>query len=75
MNTQAARDYQATALGDMEIRQLVENFPVTMRVFDEYGMDMCCGGAHTVKEAAWLHNINQVALIERLAEVIEQEQR
>lgn len=75
MNTKAARDYQATALGDMEIRQVVESFPVTMRVFDEYGMDMCCGGAHAVKEAAWLHNIDPVALIDRLAEVIEQEQR
>jgi iron-sulfur cluster repair protein YtfE (RIC family) len=74
MKTQAAREYQALSLGNMEIRHVVENFPVTMRVFDEYGMDMCCGGAHTVKEAAWLHNIDPVALIERLAEVIDQDQ-
>lgn len=62
---------QASTLATMEIRQVVEDYPLTMRVFDEYGMDMCCGGAHTVKEAAWLHNIDAMPLINRLIEVIQ----
>ena len=71
MDIQAKAEPQASTLATMEIRQVVEDYPLTMRVFDEYGMDMCCGGAHTIKEAAWLHNIDAMPLINRLIEVIQ----
>ena len=74
MDTQISTTPQATTVAAMEIRQVVESYPATMRVFDEYGMDMCCGGAHTVKEAAWLHNVDAMPLVNRIIEVIRQEQ-
>jgi iron-sulfur cluster repair protein YtfE (RIC family) len=37
------------------IRDLVEQYPETMPVLASYGLDLCCGGGHTVAEAAALH--------------------
>lgn len=70
MDTQMTAVPQAADIAAMEIRQVVEAYPGTMRVFDDFGMDMCCGGAHTVKEAAWLHNLDFQALVDRLIEAI-----
>lgn len=74
MDTRIAAVPDAVTIAGMQIRQVVDAYPLTMRVFDEYGMDMCCGGAHTVKEAAWLHNVDAMPLINRIIEVIQQEQ-
>jgi hypothetical protein len=74
MDTRIAVEPDAATIAGMEIRQVVETYPLTMRVFDEYGMDMCCGGAHTIKEAAWLHAVDAMLLVNRLLEVIRQEQ-
>lgn len=70
MDTQMTAGPQAAEIAAMEIRQVVEAYPDTMRVFDDFGMDMCCGGAHTVKEAAWLHNLDVQPLIARLIDAI-----
>lgn len=60
-------------IGSMQIRQVVETYPETMVVFHEYGMDMCCGGAHSVNEAARLHEIEPEAIARRLLDVINHE--
>ncbi len=70
MDTQVTAGPQAAEIAAMEIRQVVEAYPGTMQVFDAFGMDMCCGGAHTVKEAAWLHNLDSQVLVDRLIEAI-----
>lgn len=75
MDTRIAVAPDASTIAGMEIRHVVEAYPRTMLVFDEYGMDMCCGGAHTIKEAAWLHAVDAMLLANRLIEVIQQEQR
>jgi regulator of cell morphogenesis and NO signaling len=40
------------------IRVLVERYPAIMPILNNYGMDLCCGGGHTVAEAATAHGLN-----------------
>jgi iron-sulfur cluster repair protein YtfE (RIC family) len=52
------------------IRVLVERYPHLMPVLARYGMDLCCGGGHTVAEAARLHGLDVGALNYEVAAVI-----
>ncbi|HEU5424046.1 MAG TPA: DUF542 domain-containing protein [Nitrolancea sp.] len=40
------------------IRELVEDYPNLMPVLASYGFDLCCGGEHTLAEAAELHGLD-----------------
>jgi iron-sulfur cluster repair protein YtfE (RIC family) len=47
-----------TALATLPIRDLIERYPALMPVLDAHGLDLCCGGGHTVTEAAALHGLD-----------------
>jgi iron-sulfur cluster repair protein YtfE (RIC family) len=54
------------------IRSLVESFPLAMPVLDQHGFDLCCGGGHTVPEAARLHGLDAEALVQQvLADILQ----
>ena len=38
--------------GNTTVRDLVGRYPKTRKVFEQYGIDFCCGGATTLAEAA-----------------------
>jgi iron-sulfur cluster repair protein YtfE (RIC family) len=40
------------------IRDLVEKYPNLMEVLAPYGFDLCCGGGHSIPEAARLHGLD-----------------
>jgi iron-sulfur cluster repair protein YtfE (RIC family) len=71
METRSRTDTQATSLGDMQLRQIVEMYPASMRVLDTYGMDMCCGGAHTLAEASRLHGLDPDCVIAEVQDTIQ----
>jgi iron-sulfur cluster repair protein YtfE (RIC family) len=48
------------------IRDLIERYPALMPVLDAHGLDLCCGGGHTVAEAAALHGLDLEALLMEL---------
>jgi iron-sulfur cluster repair protein YtfE (RIC family) len=52
------------------IRVLVEDYPAVMPVLGQYGMDLCCGGGHTVPEAAHLHDLDLDMLVRQMAAAI-----
>lgn len=52
------------------IRDLVERYPSVMPVLSSYGMDLCCGGGHTVPDAARLHGLDVDAVIAEVARAI-----
>ena len=71
MDARTTIDNRAASIGDVQIRQLVDTYPETMKVFDQYGMDMCCGGGHTVAEAARLHGLDPDTVVAQVADAIQ----
>jgi iron-sulfur cluster repair protein YtfE (RIC family) len=53
------------------IRDLVERYPETMPVLASYGLDLCCGGGHTVADAAALHGEDADRMVAELSDAIE----
>ena len=51
----------------LPIRELIERYPAAMPVLAAHGMDLCCGGGHSVPEAAALHGLDLDALLGQLA--------
>lgn len=62
-------------LETMQISKVVEVYPETMAVFTRYGLDMCCGGSHTIADAARLHEIKSDELTGALLDTINRERR
>jgi regulator of cell morphogenesis and NO signaling len=56
----------ADITADMRINDVVRLHPETVRVFDEFGMDACCGGARPIAEAAALHHLDVDQIVEAL---------
>ena len=56
------------------IRDLVERWPATMPILAGYGIDLCCGGGHTVVEAAKLHELDLDRLVGELRPILEHEE-
>lgn len=51
----------------LPIRTLIEAYPTAMPVLDRHGLDLCCGGGHTVPEAARLHGLDVETLVRKVA--------
>lgn len=56
------------------IRVVVDRYPEAMPVLARYGIDLCCGGGHTIEEAATLHGLEPAELIAQVTEAIRREQ-
>jgi iron-sulfur cluster repair protein YtfE (RIC family) len=42
----------ATITGEMTVNQVLQEYPATLPVFNQYRVDACCGGAATLAVAA-----------------------
>ena len=49
-------------IGMMRVNDVVQQYPTTLRLFQAYGIDACCGGALSVPEAARRHGIDPLVL-------------
>jgi iron-sulfur cluster repair protein YtfE (RIC family) len=45
----------ATITSDMKVGEIVRNWPQTMQVFRSHGLNLQCGGTHSVAFAAGKH--------------------
>ena len=54
---------------EMTVNQAIERFPLTVAVFNRFGIDACCGGARTLAEAAGRHGVPLAELLEALRQV------
>ena len=50
----------------MTLNECVQLYPQTLPVFNQYGMDTCCGGARRIDDVAQRHGIDLVGLLEVL---------
>jgi len=53
----------ALVTADMTINDVVKKYSATMKVFNQYKVDSCCGGAQSVKAAAELNGTNLEKLL------------
>ena len=51
---------------EWSVNATVQRFPSTVAVFNEYGVDACCGGAATLREAALDAGVALDQLVEAL---------
>lgn len=52
------------------MRVVVEEYPAVMPVLSQYGFDLCCGGGHSIGEAARLHGLDPQSVVKSVIEVI-----
>jgi regulator of cell morphogenesis and NO signaling len=58
---------------DVTVNELIRLYPGTVQVFNEFGIDACCGGAVPVREAAARDGADPAALVEALLHVVREE--
>lgn len=51
---------------NMTINEIVSSHPETMKVFNDWKVDSCCGGAQSIASAAALNNVDTDKLLEAL---------
>lgn len=53
------------------IRDLVERYPSLMPVLAANGFDLCCGGGHTIPDAARLHGLDADVILKRAHDALD----
>jgi iron-sulfur cluster repair protein YtfE (RIC family) len=48
----------------LSVNEAIRRYPATVAVFNEFGIDACCGGAAPLAEAAARDGADPVALLE-----------
>ncbi|MDE2039768.1 MAG: DUF542 domain-containing protein [Elusimicrobia bacterium] len=56
---------------DMTIRDVIERFPATRKVFFRHRLEACCGGAHSIAVAAVARGIDPDHLISEIRRAVE----
>jgi iron-sulfur cluster repair protein YtfE (RIC family) len=51
---------------DMKVGEIVRNWPGTMKVFRSRGLDLKCGGVHSLAFAAGKHGFNLETMLAEL---------
>ena len=54
----------------MSVNAVVAHFPSTFRIFNRFGIDLCCGGALSVEQAARAEGVDERALCGALHEAL-----
>lgn len=52
------------------VDQLMADYPGTMRVFNAFGVDTCCGAHRTVRSAALEDGVDEAALLKALQQAL-----
>jgi iron-sulfur cluster repair protein YtfE (RIC family) len=60
----------AEAIEHEPIRRIVELHPEVMPILAGHGLDLCCGGGHTIAEAARLHGLDAELITAQMAAVV-----
>jgi regulator of cell morphogenesis and NO signaling len=56
---------------DMTVNEVVQTYPACIPLFNEYGIDTCCGGGVTLTVAAERDEVDLPELLHRLRNVSE----
>ena len=63
---------QTKFTSDQTVNEIVRQCPQTIAVFNEFGVDSCCGGGVAIEVAAIRDGFDQDELLRRLNDVTEQ---
>ena len=67
MNENITVDEQIAKMIETEqIRRVVELHPEVMPILAGHGLDLCCGGGHTIAEAVRLHELDAELVTEQI---------
>jgi len=58
---------------DMTINEVVKKYPDTLKVFGEFKVDSCCGGAESIATTAAVSNSNIPELMKALNKTVNKE--
>jgi regulator of cell morphogenesis and NO signaling len=56
-------------VADLSVNELISRYPAAVELFNRYGIDACCGGAASVREAAARDGADVVALVAELEQI------
>ena len=62
-----------TITKDMIINDVINKFPETMKVFNDFKVDSCCGGGQSIATTAAVSNSNIPELMEALNNAVNKE--
>ncbi len=62
-----------TITEDMVINNVVNKYPESMKIFNDFKVDSCCGGAQSIATTAALNGANVPELIEALNKAVNKE--
>jgi regulator of cell morphogenesis and NO signaling len=62
-----------TITKDMIINDVINKFPETMKVFNDFKVDSCCGGGQSIATTAAVSNANIPELMEALNKAVNKE--
>ena len=65
--------YASAIPAELTVNQLIRNVPSTVQIFNDFGIDACCGGAVRIAEAAQRDGADVNALLSALLAVIRSE--
>jgi len=57
----------------LTVNEAIRRFPATVAVFNDFGIDACCGGAVSIAEAAERDGVDAATLLEALERVVAEE--
>ena len=60
----------AQEVANWSVNDVVRQFPATVALFKHYGIDACCGGAASVRDAAQRHGADAAELLSELQQMI-----
>lgn len=60
----------ATITGDMIINDVIKQYPQTIKVFNDYKVDSCCGGGAPIETTAKRDGIDVEGLLKALNEAV-----
>ena len=64
----------ATISGDMVINEVIKKYPATIKVFNDYRGDSCCGGGAPIEVTARRDGVDVDGLVRALNAAVEEPQ-
>jgi iron-sulfur cluster repair protein YtfE (RIC family) len=70
-STEKRRRAMATITGGMVINEVIKKYPATIKVFNDYRVDSCCGGGAPIEVTARRDGVDVDGLVRALNAAVE----
>jgi iron-sulfur cluster repair protein YtfE (RIC family) len=59
-----------STVANQRIRGVVDRYPEVMPLLARHGINLCCGGEHTIAEAVRLHALNPDTIVTQIEDAV-----